>query len=118
MNTETNSTTDPLLEWLAANLGDESLAPLTGTDTSALRAAWAVIVLWNRDDGDGCDELLTAFAICVGRMQPHTRQLAFHAIAQVMNWADRSKVWARAGLPEVVRPWRCKHEFARGWPHY
>ena len=110
MNTDPATAADPLLVWLAANLGDDSLAPLTGTDTRALRAAWAIIALWNRDDGDGCDELLVAFATCVRRMQPHTQQFAYHAIAQIMNWSDRPKVWARAGLPEFIEPWRCKNE--------
>jgi hypothetical protein len=114
MNTDQTAVADPLMDWLAANLGDESLAPLSGTDTRALRAAWAIIVLWNRDDGAGCDELLVAFAACVRRMGPHTQQFAYHAIAQVMNWSDRPKVWARAGLPQIQRPWRCKHEDPQG----
>jgi hypothetical protein len=50
-----------------------------------------------------------AFAQCVRCMQPQSRYLAFHAIAHVMDWSDRSRLWQLANL-EPVRGPRCKFE--------
>ena len=35
-------------------------------------------------------------------MQPSTQELAYHAIAHVMDWSDRAELWIKAGLPEFA----------------
>jgi hypothetical protein len=104
---ETVTKEDTLMDWLAENLGDESLGALTGTDKRFLRAAWSILVAWNKDDSDLA---LDAFAVCVRRIQPKNQQFAYHVIAQVGDWSSRPKVWALSGLPAVTHPWSCKHE--------
>ena len=94
--------------WLHSNLGSEKLAPLTGTDSKALAAAAQLLELYayHREP-----MLLEAFGIIVRCMQPQTRQLAFHAIAHVMDWSDRCKIWDAADLPRPwVNPWLCSFE--------
>lgn len=98
--------------WLRCNLGVTALAPLTGTDHMALRAAVQVIELYQQT---GDTPLLHAFRYCVRQMQRKCRQLAYHAIAHVANWEDRAHWWDHAGLwdhcdfrPETVV--RCKYE--------
>lgn len=83
-------------KWLKANLGPKSLAPLTGTDVDALNAAVAVSVLYRRVGNVG--SMLTAYRECVIQMQPETRQVAYHAIAMVLDWEDRYRIWTRCGL--------------------
>lgn len=89
---------ETLMPWLKVNLGERCLAPLTGTDVRALRAAVQIIDLYAE-----CREsaLPASFGAVVGTMQPHCRYLAYHAIAHVMDWPDRERVWRRAGLPAV-----------------
>jgi len=95
-----------LFPWLRANLGPRCLAPLTGTDARALRAAVQIIELYSYDRDAS---VLEAFAHVVRRMQPKTQELAYHCIAHVMDWSDRSRLWVEAGLPEFG-PARCVHE--------
>lgn len=85
--------------WLKANLGKTCLAPLTGTDYRALQAAVQIIELYAYDPDSS---LLVAFAQVVGRMQEKTRSLAFHAIAHVMDWSDRWRLWRMAGFEGPV----------------
>jgi hypothetical protein len=92
--------------WLKSNLGNRALAPLTGTDTRALRAAVELIELYAYDSGV---DVLEAFRLTVQRMQPHTRQLAYHAIAHIMNWEDRATIWTHCHLEPVVTT-RCQFE--------
>ena len=101
-----------ILPWLRVNLGKHSTAPLTGTDCDALQAAVQIAVLYQR-----CrhPEILVAFAFCVLRMQEHTRQFAYHAIALVANWEDRAEWWGKANLWdhcsfEIGDAWICKYE--------
>lgn len=91
--------------WLSFNLG--STAPLTGTDWKALRAAVAIIELHAYEANPST---LHAFRIVVGRMQETTREYAYHAIAMVLDWHDRARIWAKAELPEIKKPMRCKAE--------
>lgn len=93
--------------WLKANLGARSLAPLTGTDDKALSAAVMIIGLYSyhRDDS-----VIQAFGLVAGKMQPSTQELAYHAIAYVLNWEDRATIWKQAGLPEITNPRRCAYE--------
>lgn len=92
-----------VIDWLRSNLGSRALAPLTGSDTRALRAAVQIVEQFSYDNHPS---ILNAFAACVRRMQPHTRELAYHAIAHPMDWPDREKIWARAGLgwPDIGGP--------------
>lgn len=106
------TTTIELYKWLRGNLGPRCLAPLTSTDTRALTAAVAIVDLYSYDiygDEDG----LAAFRTVVLRMQPSTRHFAYHAIAMVLDWHDRNKLWNLAGLPPM-QVGRCKHEQVTG----
>jgi hypothetical protein len=99
-----------IVDWLQFNLG--STAPLTGTDHRALRAAVAILELYAYD-GDA--SLLTnAFGAVVRRMQPTTREYAYHTIAAVLDWNDRARIWAEAGLTPIAKPWRCEAEPQHG----
>ena len=91
--------------FLKGNLGRGSLAPLTGTDWKALRAAVHLLQLYAYN---GHDAVLDAFRLTVLEMQPSTRQFAYHAIAYVSEWHNRAVWWARAGLPPYERIWVLK----------
>ena len=98
--------------WLRCNLGAHALAPLTGTDHMALRAAVQVAELYQQT---GAISLHQAFHACVRQMQRKCRVFAYHAIAHVANWEDRANWWGLAGLwdhcdfrPETVT--RCRYE--------
>lgn len=99
--------------FLKGNLGPTCLAPLTGTDARALDAAIHIVEAYsyNRDQS-----VLTAFRLMVERMQPSTRELAFHAIAMAMDWNDRWSVWRAAGLPDLRHVRRCQFESASTLP--
>lgn len=96
-----------VLDWLRANLGGRALAPLTGCDTRALRAAVQIIEHYAYD---GHPAVLNAFAEIVRRMQPKTRELAYHAIAHALDWSDRARVWAAAGLASFQPQLKCSFE--------
>lgn len=106
MDDDQTSPAQKLYSWLIANLGERCLAPLTGTDSRALQAALHVLELYAYD---GDSSLLAAFRIVVHRMQPKNFGLAYHAIAHVLDWRDRSRIWIAAGLPEFA-PGRCAME--------
>lgn len=85
------------------------LGALTHHDTTALLAATQVAALWIH----GGDEqaIASAFRSIVLEMQPHTRYLAFHAIAHVGEWDNRAQLWHLAQLPQedvLGRP-ECKY---------
>ncbi len=96
-----------VLPWLRANLGKGCLAPLTSTDTRALRAAVQIIDLYayNRHPN-----VLRAFAAIVLQMQESTRELAYHGIAHVMCWSNRAQLWQEAGLPPLSNIRHCEFE--------
>lgn len=96
-----------VLEWLRSNLGSRALAPLTGSDTKALRAAVQIMEAYGYDRSPA---LIRAFALVVGRMQHKCQWLAFHAIAHPLDWSDRQKVWNLAGLELFVDAPRCSFE--------
>lgn len=101
---------ETVLDWLRSNLGSAALGPLTGSDTRALRAAVQIIeqFAYDRDPS-----LLAAFRCVVGRMLPHNQELAFHAIAHVLNWDDRIEIWsvAFAARPSEFKfKWKCSFE--------
>ncbi len=87
-----------LRPWLSANLGPRCLEPLTGTDARALSAAVHIAELYSYHREPG---VLEAFGHIVRCMQPSTQELAFHAIAHVMDWSDRLVVWKAAGLENI-----------------
>lgn len=96
-----------LRKWLLLNLGRDALAPLTGTDSKALSAAAHIIELYAYSESEAP---LVAFREVVMCMQPTTRELAFHAIAHVMDWDDRARLWMLAGLPAFRFARRCAGE--------
>ncbi len=105
MNKKVSQTIRP---WLTSNLGKHCLAPLTGQSSRALDAAVSIIELYSYDSNPS---LIEAFRLVVLRMQDHDRELAYHAIAHVMNWSDREKIWTAASLPPFSNPpRRCVHE--------
>lgn len=99
---------ETVLPWLRENLGERALAPLTGTDHRALAASVQIIELYS---GDPDPAVLAAWGIVVRKMQPTTAELAFHAVAHVMDWDDRARVWRMAGMGDFVPRQRCLFEF-------
>ncbi len=95
-----------IIPWLRENLGREALAPLTSQDTTALRAAVSIIDLIAYQNHPR--DLQQSFLACVLRMQEHTRHLAYHAIAHVLDWQERQRIWSACGLTPPAT--RCKHE--------
>lgn len=93
--------------WLKANLGKHACAPLTGTDARALWAAVQIVELWS------CcysKDLFPAFGAVVRKMQPSTQELAYHAVAHVVNWEDRAMFWREAGLEPLEHVRVCDWE--------
>lgn len=84
--------------WLKVNLGKRVLAPLTGTDWRALKAAIQIVELWQQCDMHDEGKVAEAFATVVRCMQESCRYLAFHAIAHVAEWDTRLKFWTAARL--------------------
>lgn len=97
-----------VFRWLRDN--GHNLAALTGQDTRALAAAVQVVALYNACDSEAEDFALTAFRGCVLSMQPHTRELAYHAVAHVGDWSFRAIMWERSGLEPLPHVGRCKFE--------
>ncbi len=96
-----------LLPWLRANLGKRCLAPLAGSDMPALLAAVQIIHLYAETQDH---KLAYAFRLAVDKMQESTREMAYHAIAHVMEWEDRSRLWEMAELPPIPHPMLCQYE--------
>jgi hypothetical protein len=97
--------------WLRANLGPRCLAPLTSSDAYALKAAVQIIELYayNRDP-----DIARAFGLIVRNgMQRRCQFLAYHAIAHVMDWSNRSEIWQDAGLEPFTDLPSCKFEPAQ-----
>lgn len=105
--------------WLKANLGKWCLGVLTGQDYRALRTAAQCVELFANCDSEAEPRALTAFRECVLAMQPEARELAFHAIAHVLDWGDRYRLWALAGLPAFERVRVCAYgPGGRGDSHF
>lgn len=92
--------------WLRENLGKGCLGALTSTDARALEASVMIMELYATGRKP---MVLDAFRAVVLQMQPHTLELAFHAIAHVLDWSDRQAVWLECNLPPV-KTRRCKYE--------
>lgn len=99
MTTKTQPECTRVQRWLTHNFGKGVCGALTGQDVRALTAAVHVLQLLAVADGFGRGHAVRAFASCVSAMQVHTRWLAFHAVAFVLDWQDRDGVWAEAALP-------------------
>ncbi len=92
--------------WLRAQLGKSCFAGLCSGELDALCAAIHVIGIYAYRP---LPSLLEAFAHVVLTMQEHNRFLAYHAIAHVMDWPDRARLWHLAGLPDCG-PGQCIDE--------
>lgn len=80
-----------VITWLRANLGRRALAPLTGTDTLALKASVQIAEVAAQT---GVAAVGPAWAQIVSLMQPSTRGLAVHAVAHALDWSDRARFTA------------------------
>ena len=97
-------TSKEIYKWLRANFGKNCTAPLTSHDVNALCASVALtpLISW-----EGAPEpLFAAYRAIVEEMQPHTRWMAYHAIAMELDWGHRSMIWAKAELPDRDKPAR------------
>ena len=91
-------------------MGPHCLGCLTGQSSRALAAAVQLIALYSYCDGQAEPHVLAAFRHVVDTMEGGERELAFHAIAHVLNWSDRARVWHLAGLEPLASVRRCKFE--------
>lgn len=101
---------ETLLPWLRSNLGSKSLAPMTGQDARALATAVMAVELYAYCDGAHQMHALAAFAQAVECMQESTRELAYHAIAHVLEWSDRRRIWFDAELEPISIRRTCAFE--------
>ncbi len=99
-----------VLPWLRDNLGKGALGCLTGQSGRALAAAVQIVGLYSYCDQEAEAHVLSAFRSVVMCMPPDQRELAYHAIAYVLNWSDREKIWARAQIPPLDHVRRCVFE--------
>ena len=97
-----------LVPWLKDNLGKGCFAGICSGELDALRAAVHIVALMGYDYPRK-PSLTLAFADCVRELQEKHFPLAYHTIAHVLDWADRARLWRRAGLP-VIEAGQCKHE--------
>jgi hypothetical protein len=93
-----------IYKWLKNNCGDKCLAPLTSSDAVALVTSVNLSNLVSYESAP--EELFAAYRAVVMAMQPHTRYLAYHAIACELDWGHRAMIWAVAELPEGDKPSR------------
>jgi len=98
-----------ILKWLQANLGKRSTAPLTSTDCYALVTSVNLCNLIGYASAP--PELFIAYGAIVRQMQPHTRGLAYHAVACELDWPHRDMIWDLAGLTAEAKPrYKCAFE--------
>jgi len=98
-----------ILKWLQANLGKRCTAPLTSTDCYALVTSVNLCNLIGYASAP--PELFIAYGAIVRQMQPHTRGLAYHAIACELDWPHRDMIWELAGLTAADKPkYKCEFE--------
>lgn len=98
-----------ILKWLQANLGRNATGALTSTDVYALVTSVGLCNLIGYESAP--PELFAAYRAIVMAMQPHTRGLAFHAIACELDWGHRTMIWTAAGLMEFKPMTKCQYEF-------
>lgn len=96
-------------KWLQENCGKGCTGALTSTDTYALVTSVSLCNLISYPEAP--KELFQAYGAIVRQMQPHTRWMAYHAIAMELDWSHRNMIWAAAELPEGDKPaHKCKFE--------
>jgi hypothetical protein len=101
-----------IIKWLQANLGKSCIAPLTSNDCYALVASVNLCNLISYSSAP--PELFEAYGAIVRRMQPHTRGLAYHAIACELDWSHRDMIWELSRLPAADKPkYKCAFEQQR-----
>jgi hypothetical protein len=105
---KTVKTQKEILTWLQANLGRKCTAPLTSTDCHALVTSVNLCNLIGYSSAP--PELFAAYGAIVRQIQPHTRGLAYHAIACELDWPHRDMIWELAGLSPGDKP-KCKCAF-------
>jgi hypothetical protein len=98
---KTKPVCETVLPWLKANLGSRCLGGLTGTDAKALAAAVQIVELYSY-----CPKanVAQAFGLVVMQMQRTSWHLAYHAIAHVMDWDDRERLWNLTFLGPLDQP--------------
>jgi len=90
-------------KWLSSNLANKKwAAPCTGQDYAALLASVQVANLWAYADGEAQKHVITAWGEIVRTMQPTCQYLAFHAVAQALDWDFRWRFWILAGLDQEI----------------
>ena len=94
--------------WLRSNLGKRCLGVLTSQDAAALAAAVQIVELFCYTDQKV--DAAKAFGLVVAQMQPQAQYLAYHGIAMVRDWSDRSALWLLAGLDLANVRGRCQFE--------
>lgn len=104
-------TSKEILKWLQANLGARCTAPLTSTDVYALVTSVNLSNLISYPSAP--TELFLAYGAIVRQMQPHTRGLAYHAIACELDWSHRDMIWAAADLLSEKPGTVCQFESPR-----
>lgn len=101
-----------LRAWFEENLGADCMAPITGTDGKALRAAAHILELYAYTRNDTL--ITSAFKTIVSHIQERLRYFAYHLIAKELDWQDRERIWVKAGLVSF-RGWPgCKHGPEKG----
>jgi hypothetical protein len=101
-------TQNEILRWLKNNLGKRAIAPLTSTDVYALVTSVSLSNLVSYSTAPPA--LFRAYREIVEQMQPHTRYLAYHAIACELDWSHRTMIWTAAGLGEEIPKSKCAFE--------
>lgn len=97
-----------ILRWLRANLGKNFTGGLTSSDMHALMTSVNLCHLISYESADA--NLFGAYRAIVLTMQPHTRGLAYHAIACELDWSHRQMIWTMAGLAAQIPTSRCACE--------
>jgi hypothetical protein len=97
-----------ILKWLQANLGKQCIAPLTSHDVYALVTSVNLsnLISWSTAP----PALFAAYRAIVQEMQPHTRRLAYHAIACELDWSHRRMIWEAAGMVSEIPTSQCEYE--------
>ena len=108
MSTKQKLPAETVSKWLRDQLGKHCLGGLTGQDWKALQAAAQIIHLYAYD---GNKNVLQAFALVVSRMQRSQQELAYHAIAHVLDWPERDRIWlSLPALEPIASPRVCAWE--------
>ena len=98
-----------ILKWLKANLEKGCTGALTSSDVYALVASVNLSNLIAYEMAPR--ELFDAYHSIIMAMQPHTRRLAYHAIACELDWSHRAMIWTQAGLMgEAKAVGKCLYE--------